>query len=309
MIGVAPLSYHADYPMIAFLRPSGTWPALLYAAAGTAALAGNLLYLASLPRVRGYFLYGNPWFISAQGISSALVILAAAWIVYGPGRLMTRLATAACWVGVMLVLWHALLRTPRWPWIKYEEHAITLGTWLGAIGLFAAAWRFGIRILDAKGRTPASDPRSRQFSLAALLALLTGVAIVLGFLRLIVPSKELEWWRPSPDEVLRLVSQIASSLLVASTIVTCFHVRRPAWLNLVLCGSFTLAIAVLHLLTYGQLWRMYLFPPEPRLLVMGVHYLQLAPWLLAALALLHCYGLRLERCSVMGRPVLLAAGN
>lgn len=235
------------------------------------------------------------WRMAAQGTSSALAFLAAAWVVWGSGRLTTRAALSSLTAVVLALLWFLISsRGFRWLGPRTEYQLLTLGTWLGGLMLCAAAWKFGIRIVDRSGRSLAGDPRSRQMSLFGLLALMSGAAVTLAVLRRVIPSGDLIW-NPTADDVFRLVAQIIASLLVASTLITCFHVPRPLWLNLLLVCAFVPAIAALHLVAYGQTYGMMLFPPDLRIQVRIYHYLALTGWLLAALGLLSVCGLRLRR--------------
>jgi hypothetical protein len=246
------------------------------------------------------------WLSAAQGTSAALGILAASWIVWGAGRLTTRLAVSAATLTLLLLLWQGLFRAPRAPWLRYEQQLLAASIWLVSIGLVAAAWRFGIRIVGPSGNVMGADPRSRQMSLLGLLSLMTGVAIALAAVRLVLP-RDLADWRLTSDDVLALLIQIGGTMLVTSTVITCFHVPRPTWQNLALASGFILVIAVLHLAAYGQAYRMILLPPEPRLQVRGVYYAVLAGWLLAAAGVLHVCGLTLRRCAPWGRILPLAA--
>ena len=235
------------------------------------------------------------WRMAAQGTSSALAFLAAAWVVWGSGRLTTRAALSSLTVVVLALLW-LFISSRGWRWLgpRAEYQLLTLGTWLGGLVLCAAAWKFGIRIVDRSGRSLAGDPRSRQMSLLGLLALMSGAAVTLAVLRRLIPSGGLNW-HPTGDDLFRLVAQMIASLLVASTLITCFHVPRPLWLNLLLVCAFVPAIAALHLVAYGQTYGMSLFPPDLRIQLRIFHYLALTGWLLAALGLLSGCGLRLRR--------------
>jgi hypothetical protein len=248
------------------------------------------------------------WLNAAQGTSAALAILAAAWIVWGAGRLTTRLAVSAASLTLVLLLWQVLFRVPRGPWLRYEQQLLVASIWLLAIGLVAAAWRFGIRVVGPTGQILGADPRSRQMSLLGLLSLMTGVAIALAAVRLVLP-RNIADWNLSGDDVFALLIQIVGTMLVTSTVITCFHVPRPTWLNLALAGGFLLVIAVVHLAAYGQAYRMTVLPPEPRLQVKGVYYVVLAGWLLAAAGVLHVCGLKLRRCAPWGRVMPLAAAS
>lgn len=248
------------------------------------------------------------WLNAAQGTSAALGILAASWIVWGTGRLTTRLATSAASLTLVLLLWQVLFRVPRWPWLRYEQQFLAASIWLVAIGLVAAAWRFGIRVVGPNGQILGADPRSRQMSLLGLLSLMTGVAIALAAVRLVLPRDFADWY-PTDDDVFALLIQIGGTMLVASTVITCFHVPRQTWQNLVLAGGFIVVIAVLHLAAFGQTYRMTLLPPEPRLQVKGIYYAALAGWLLAAAGVLHVCGLKLRRCAPWGRVLPLAAAS
>jgi hypothetical protein len=281
-------------------------------------IAGLTFLIVALSAIDyGYTAWGRPWrsstiwqcwLTAAQGTSAALAIAAAAWIIWGTGRLTTRLAVSAAWMTLVILLWQVLFRVPYWPWLKYEQHFLSASIWLVAIGLLAAAWRFGIRLVDPADHILGSDPRSRQMSLLGLLSLMTGVAIVLAGLRLIVP-REFSRWSITGDDVFAMLSQVSGTLLVASTIITCFHVPRPAWLNLLLAVGFILAIAALHLLAYGQSYRLILLPPEPRIQVKALYYGVLAAWLLAAVGVLKLCGLRLRRCVPWERGMPLAAAS
>lgn len=268
--------------------------AMTLALAGSSALAVNLIYLPGLPRPRGMFLVTNGWLMTAQGTSAALAILAAAWIVWGTGRLTTRLAVSALWLVIVLLLWQRLFPFRGLLFFKYEQQWLAFGTWLGAIGLCAAAWRFGIRVVDRCGQVLGSDPRLRQISLLGLLALMSGVAAALGVARLFVPREASEW-NFTVDDAFRLLAQIGGSLLAASTVITCYHQPRAPWKNLLLTVGFVAAIAVLHMIAWGQSYRMHLFPPDPRVELRGIHYLPLTAWLLLAVGIMSACGLRLRR--------------
>jgi hypothetical protein len=282
-------------------RRFGALPAALLAALGTAVLAAILIGLRSIANP-GSFRVRASWLMTAQGTSAALAILAAAWIVWGTGRLTTRMAVSACWLMVVVLIWQLLPTMSRWFGTRTEQQLLAFGTWLGAIGLCAAARRFGIRIIDRADHPLASDPRSRQMSLLGLLALMSGVAVILGLLRRLMPQGGIDW-SPSGDDVFRLIAQISASLLVASTIITCFHVPRSLWLNLLLVSIFVPVIAVLHLVAYGQTYRMYLYPPDFRIQVRTAHYLALTLWLLAAVGLLRACGLRLRQLRSATEPI------
>lgn len=275
-------------------RRFGALPAMGLALAGTAALTAILFYLSRGTLPRGFFIRAC-WLMTAQGTSAALAILAAAWIVWGTGRLTTRVAVSACWLTVIVLLWQWLFPgTSRWLGTRNEQQLLAVGTWLGAIGLCAAARRFGIRVVDRANHALASDPRSRQMSLLGLLALMSGVAVILGVLRRVLPQGGIDWV-PNGDDIFRLIAQIAGSLLVASTVITCFHVPRRLWLNLLLVCAFVPVIAVLHLVAYGQTYRLYLYPPDFRIQVRAFHYVALSLWLLSAVGLLRMSGLRLRQ--------------
>ncbi|HUE74105.1 MAG TPA: hypothetical protein VMP01_24705, partial [Pirellulaceae bacterium] len=247
------------------------------------------------------------WVNTAQGTSAALAILSGAWIIWGTGRLTTRLAVSAAWMTLVLLLWQVMFRLPRVPWLRYEQF-LAASIWLAAIGLVAAAWRFGIRVVDPAGQVLATDPRSRQMSLLGLLSLMTGVAVMLAGVRLILP-REFSTWSITGDDIFGLLAQVSGTLLVASTVITCFHVPRPVWLNLALASGFILMIAVLHLIAYGQSYRLNLLPPDTHLQVKVVYYAVLAAWLLAAVGIMHLCGLRLRRCAPWGRVMPLPAAS
>jgi hypothetical protein len=103
-------------------------------------------------------------------------------------------------------------------------------------------------------------------SLLGLLSLMTGVAFVLAGVRLILP-RDLANWNITGDGIFALLTQISGTMLVTSAVITCYHVPRPAWLNLALAVGFILVIATLHLVAYGQSHRFNLLPPEPLLQV------------------------------------------
>ncbi len=267
---------------------------------------GSVLGFTPGPRSWRTSMWWQGWLNAGQGTSSALAILAAAWIIWGTGRLTTRLAVSAACLTLLLLLWQVLFHMPRWPWLKYEQQLLVASTWLVAIGLVAAAWRFGIRVVDFAGQELNADPRSRQMSLLGLLSLMTGVAIVLAGARLVLP-REFSNWSVTGDDVFAMLTQVSGTMLVASAIITCFHVPRTAWLNLALALGFILAIALLHLAAYGQSYRYNLWPPEPRLQVKGIFYAVLAGWLLVAVGVLRVSGLSLRRCAPWGRVMPLAA--
>lgn len=281
-------------------------------------IAGLTVLIVSLSATGyGYAAWTRPWRTSmlwhgwlntAQGTSAALAILSAAWIIWGTGRLTTRLAVSAAWMTLVILLWQVLFRVPRLPWLRYEQQFLAASIWLLAIGLVAAAWRFGIRVVDPAGQVLATDPRSRQMSLLGLLSLMTGVAIMLAGVRLILP-REFSTWSLNGDDIFALLAQVSGTLLVASTVITCFHVPRPVWLNLALASGFILVIAVLHLVAYGQSYRFNLLPPDPQLQVKAVYYAVLAAWLLAAVGVMHRCGLRLRRCAPWGRVMPLPAAS
>jgi hypothetical protein len=89
-------------------------------AAGLAALAfliGSLLVISygSWPGFRPWrtSIPLHIWLNAAQGTSAALAILAAAWIVWGAGRLTTRLAVSAVALALVILLWQVIVRVPR----------------------------------------------------------------------------------------------------------------------------------------------------------------------------------------------------
>ena len=250
----------------------------------------------------------HTWFNVAQGTSAALAIYAGTWIVWGTGRLTTRLALSAAAVIVVLFVWQVQFRASRSPWLKLEQQFLAATIWLLSIGLVAAAWRFGIRVVDHQGQIVNADPRSRQMSLLGLLALMSGAAIVLAGVRQILP-RELGEWSITGDDVFAILAQLSGTMLVASTVITCFHVPRRRWLNLALAAGFMVVIGVLHVVAYGQSYRLSVLPLDPRVAVKGIYFAVLSAWLLAAAGALHLCGLRLRRCAPWGRVLPLPAAS
>ena len=248
----------------------------------------------------------HAWFNAAQGTSAALSICAGAWIVWGTGRLATRLALSTAGMTLLLLLWQVRFRFPRVTWLVYEQQFLTATIWLLSIALVAGAWRFGIRVVDSRGQVVGADPRSRQMSLSALLALMTGVAIMLATARLVLP-RELASWRITGDDVFALLVQLSGTLLTASTVITCFHVPRMLGLNVALAVGFMVVIAALHMVAYGHSYRYFLLPPDPRVQVEAIYFAVLAGWLLSGVGILHLAGLHLRRCAPVGRAMPLPA--
>lgn len=276
-------------------------------------LVGLLATVDGPPWTEADFLERLEWRMVAQGTSTALAIVAAAWMVWGSGRLTTRAALSALLMVVVVLIWLLVSRGgSRWLGPRNEYQLLTVATWLGAVGLCAAARRFGIRLVDAAGRPLAGDPRSRQMSLLGLLALMSGVAILLGILRQVMPQ-DIVRWRPTADDVIRLIAETGASLLVASTLITCFHVPRPGWLNLTLSIGLIAVIAALHIAAYGQLYRMPFIPLDVRMQARGLHFLALTAWLLAAVGALRLCGWRMRRlapaATLLPEPVRTVAAT
>ena len=250
----------------------------------------------------------HAWFNVAQGTSAALAIYAGTWIVWGTGRLTTRLAVSAAGITVVIFLWQILFPALRGPWLKLEQQFLVATIGLLSVVLVAAAWRFGIRVVDHQGQIVNADPRSRQMSLLGLLALMSGAAIVLAGVRQVLP-RDLGEWSITGDDVFAILAQLSGTLLVASTIITCFHVPRRRWLNFALATGFLVVIGVLHVAAYGQSYRFPVLTLDPRVWIKGVYFAVLSAWLLAAAGMLHLCGLRLRRCAPWGRMLPLPTAS
>lgn len=256
--------------------------------------------------------YRRIWLHAAFGTHGAIAILAAAWVLFGPGRLSTRFAAMFAWMLLLLLLpWRPYFRS-RFHLLSADPlmvAVVSLGTWLGTIVLMAAARRFGIRLVDASGQPVADDRRNWQFSILGMLAVTTDVALGTAIFRVMYERRAASWEFTYDDGFWMLV-RILNCVLVASTVVTCFHVERPWWRNVLLAAAFVAAITTLHVGAINQYARYFpLMSTEDAAALWGTHYTVVLIWLLAAVGLLHASGYHLRRCILLDNWRHAAVGS
>ena len=238
------------------------------------------------------------WLHAAYATHAAIAILSAAWVAFGPGRLSTRFSVMLAWMLLLLLLPWQVRFGRRQASLDFAGVAIvSLGMWLGALTLMAAARHFGIRLTSIDGRPVAEDRRNWQFSILGLLAVMTEVALAIAIFRSVTRMRGIDW-ELSEDDAFWLLARILNSLLVASTVITCFHVPRPWWRNVLLAGAFVGAITSLHVAAIVQYSRFFPMLPVPfAFTVWGLYYGIVLAWLVAAVGLLEWSGYSLRRCN------------
>lgn len=269
-------------------------PAVLLVAAAALTLTGSV---ASLSRedslISGDETLTN-WLFAARGTGAALLVFAAAWVVWGAGKPLTRLAVSASTLIAVIMLWHRLYH-PEYPWNVVSQHATSTILWLGSLALFALARQFGIRVVSL-AHPAGADRRKWQFSILDLLIVMSAAAILLAATRGHFPH-DFEDWRLSRDELFWIALHAGCNLLIVSTVITCYQEPRAAWLNLLLAGGFTAGIAAVHVIAIARWLQLPLVPIDPALAARGIHHAVLLSWLLAGIAALRASGFRLQRCA------------
>lgn len=171
--------------------------------------------------------------------------------------------------------------------------AAAIVQWVFTVLMFSGAWSFGIRLVDREQRIIESG--ATQFSLLDLMLFTAEVGLALGIARIIWPQFVARGWDP-----LWLIDWLAltgGNLLLFNAVVTCFHVPRPVWKNLLLTSLFATIItglevfALWKLAALGEGWSPFVAP----LLLFNAG--QLA-WLVFGLWRLEKAGIRLRRMVV-----------
>lgn len=127
----------------------------------------------------GYFL----------GSLSAQATLAAAWSVFGPGRLKLRVPLSIIWAALLPAAVAVNTAIHNYPDNGvYSLGACLLGQWLLLQGLFAGvAGGFGLRLGHITNVASGADEQRFRFGVRDLLILMTICSLILGVGRLIVP--------------------------------------------------------------------------------------------------------------------------
>jgi hypothetical protein len=287
-------------------RPSiPLWPVLAIALLGTSVLV-LMLGVQALRWNRGWPIeLRQLWLYGAQGTHAALVTLAAIWVALGRGRLSTRVAVSLAWMLVLLAPW-CLGARPRLIFFQcLNALVVGFGVWTGALVLLAAARRFGIRLVDSSGRCAATDPRDWQFSIFGMFVLTTEAGVAISLWRLLGWNQQ-DFQAVTYDDFFWMLVRIVNCLLVLSTIITCFHVPRVWWHNLLISMGFLAAIVLLHAAALVQYTEFPLLPPRMGVLVWGVHYSVMFAWLMGALAIAYAHGFRLRRSVQLAESHALA---
>jgi hypothetical protein len=205
---------------------------------------------------------------------------------------VARVAVSLAILVTVLTLWHRLY-VPELPWNVVSQHAASVITWLGALALFAFGRNLGLRFVSKTN--PAERERGQwQVSILDLLALMSAAAVLLAVTRGHVP-RDFSQWRLSQDEVLLVGLHSAANLLIVATVLTCWHQKRAAWLNLLMAGGLSAAIAGMHIAALSRCQELPLLPLDAALVARGIHHVVHFAWLAAGLVALHVAGFRLRR--------------
>lgn len=120
---------------------------------------------------------------------------------------------------------------------------------LGQVGMARA---YGIEMVE--GTNPSKGSNKWQISLLDMMALTMMVSLVLALVRwlasdllLLFPKGEVDW-----DSIRKLGILMFGNLFMLNAMITCFHVRRPWWLNLMLV--YFIAILVTAIQSFSLWW-------------------------------------------------------
>jgi hypothetical protein len=226
------------------------------------------------------------WF--REGLLGAQISLAGAVAAWAPLPLPLRVGVSWAWIIAAL---GAMCLFGNYSPEAFGLLLVAAGVqWLFTLAMFSAAWSFGIRLVDRGQQVLQRE--ARQFSLMDLMLFTAEIAVALGLARMIWPQFVARGWDP-----LWLYDWLAlagGNLLLFNAVVTCFHVPRPVWKNVLLSAVFALLITGLEVFALwrmaapGNRWPGYI---EPLLLFNAA---QLA-WLLFALWRLERFGIFLRR--------------